>query len=75
MTELFEKAVATMRDLPAETQDDLARIMLSLAGEEPPIIELSETEMNSLDASRHQAAHGVYASDEEVKSVWSKYGL
>jgi hypothetical protein len=32
MTELLERAVETMRGLPAETQDALARTLLELAG-------------------------------------------
>jgi hypothetical protein len=32
MTELLERAGETMRGLPAETQDALARILLELAG-------------------------------------------
>ncbi len=41
MTELLERAVETMRGLPAETQDALARILLELAGEAPSIVQLS----------------------------------
>jgi hypothetical protein len=75
MTELFEKAVATIRELPAETQDGLARIILSLTDADLPPIELSDSEILSLDLSRQQAARGEFASDEQVKSVWAKHGL
>jgi hypothetical protein len=35
MTKLVERAVAAISELPAETQDDLARLMLALAESAP----------------------------------------
>ena len=37
MTQLLEHAVDVVRGLPPETQDDLARVLLQLAGEQPVI--------------------------------------
>jgi hypothetical protein len=34
MTQLFERAVATVRNLPAERQDEIARLLLQLADDE-----------------------------------------
>jgi hypothetical protein len=75
MTELFEKAVQTARALPPEMQDDLARLILTYAGEEQPVYELSPEEKASLAESLAQAARGEFASDEEVRAVWAKHGL
>jgi hypothetical protein len=38
MTKLLGKAVETMRGLPAEMQDNLARMLLQLAGEDQPVL-------------------------------------
>ncbi len=34
-TKLFDQAVAAIRQLPPETQDDMARMLLALVGREP----------------------------------------
>lgn len=75
MTKLFERAIATMRDLPAETQDGLARIILSLTSDELRPIELSEAEAASFEESLGQASRREFADEEQVKAVWSKHGL
>jgi hypothetical protein len=51
MTELLERAGETMRGLPAETQDALARILLELAGGDPSTAQLSADDEGSLKAS------------------------
>lgn len=75
MTKLFEKAVATTSKLPAEMQDDIASMMLALAGEDLPPIELSDGEIASFEKSRAQAARREFASDSDIQAVWSKHGL
>jgi predicted transcriptional regulator len=75
MTELLERAVETMRGLPAETQDALARILLELAGEDPSIMQLSADDEESLRASLLEAERGEFATDEEIRAIWAKHGL
>lgn len=75
MTQLFERAIATMRDLPAETQDGLARIILSLTSDELPPIKLSDEEAASFKESLAQSSLREFADEEQVKAVWSKHGL
>ena len=75
MTKLLEKAVATVRTLPAEMQDDLARMLLQLAGEDQPVLQLSAEEAISFDESLAQAERGEFATDEQVRTVWAKHGL
>ena len=41
MTKLLEHAVETVRGLPPETQDALARILLQFASEDQPVIQLT----------------------------------
>jgi predicted transcriptional regulator len=74
MTELLERAVETMRGLPAETQDALARILLELAGGSS-IVRLEEDDEESLKASLSEAEQGEFASDDEIRAIWAKHGL
>jgi hypothetical protein len=75
MTKLLDAAVETVRRLPPETQNDLARALLQMAGEEQPAIVLTPEEAASFDESLRQAERGQFATDEEVRAIWAKYGL
>jgi hypothetical protein len=75
MTKLFEHAIETVRSLPAEMQDDLARILLQLAGEDQPVVQLTADEEASLEVSLAQAERGEFATDEQVRAIWAKHGL
>jgi hypothetical protein len=75
MTILLEKAVLTARSLPQDMQDEIARMVLAVAGEDEEIVQLTAEEKGSLELSLKQAANGEFASDEEVQAVWSKHGL
>jgi hypothetical protein len=75
MTKLLEQAVETVRGLPPEVQDDLARILLQLAGKDQPVLQLSAAEEASLAESLAQADRGEFATDEQVRAIWAKYEL
>ena len=75
MTKLLEHAVDTVRALPPAMQDDLARLLLQLAGEEQPVIQLTPDEAASFAESRAQASRREFATDEQVRGVWAKHGL
>ncbi len=76
MTELLERAIARVRALPNAMQDDAARMLLVFAGEdEEPVYHLTAEEEASLAKSRDQAARREFATDEQVRAVWVKYGV
>ncbi len=75
MTKLLEQAVETVRGLPPEVQDELARILLQLAGKDQPVIQLSAADEASLEESLAQADRGEFATDEQVRAIWAKYNL
>jgi hypothetical protein len=75
MTKLLEQAVETVRGLPPEVQDDLARILLQLAGKDQLVIQLSDAEEASLAESLAQADRGEFATDERIRAIWAKYDL
>ena len=75
MTRLFEQAVETVRGLPPEMQDELARMLLQLAGEDQPSLQLGPEEEASLDESLAQADRGEFATDDQVRAIWAKRNL
>lgn len=75
MTKLLDRAVEAARDLPPELQDDIARVVFQLAGNEEPPVPLSIEERAALDRSKAAAARGEFATDEQVQAVWAKHGL
>jgi hypothetical protein len=72
MTKLLEHAVETVRHLPPEVQDDLARTLLQLAGEEQPVIRLTEEERADLAEADAEIRRGDFATGEEVEALWTK---
>jgi hypothetical protein len=75
MTKLLEQAVETVRGLPPEMQDELACLLLQLAGEAQPLLQLSPEEEASLDESLAQAERGEFATEEQVRAIWAKHHL
>jgi hypothetical protein len=75
MTTLLDQAVDAIRQLPPEEQDELARVLLQLAGHEQPAVMLTPAEAASFDESLRQAERGEFATDQEVRAIWSKHGL
>lgn len=76
MTKLLDQALEIVRSLPADAQDDIARIVLQLAGVEAaaPVI-LSDDERAAIAASKEAAARGEFATEAQVRATWAKHGL
>ncbi len=72
MTRLLDHAVETVRGLPPEVQDDLARALLQLAGHDQPRIQLTPEECADLTEADAEIERGEFASDEEIKALWTK---
>jgi hypothetical protein len=76
MTKLLERALEAARILPPDAQDDIARVVLRLAGsdDEAPVT-LTAEERAAVAASKAAAARGEFATDEQVRAVWAKHSL
>lgn len=72
MTDLLEMAVAHIRALPSDQQDELAVILLRLADAEPEPVALSVAERAAIPTSKAVAARGDFATDDEVSAVWAR---
>jgi hypothetical protein len=75
VTKLLEKALESARRLPPAMQDDVARVILSFAGEDGPLVLLTAEEDEALALSEAAAARGEFATDVEVRRAWAKHGF
>jgi hypothetical protein len=67
---------SSARRLPPAAQDDIALIVLRLAGtdnDEP--VPLSPEEEAAVATSKRAASRGEFATDEQVRAVWTNHGL
>ncbi len=73
MTKLLDRAVEAARNLPPDAQDEIARLVLQLAGNEEPPIALTADERAAIALSKEAAARGEFATDEQVRAAWTKH--
>jgi hypothetical protein len=76
MTKLLDEAVAAVRRLPSDDQDEIARAIMQLAGSDlaGPVV-LSPEEREAIARSKSAAGRGEFATDEQIRGVWAKHGL
>jgi hypothetical protein len=76
MTRLLDQALEVARRLPSDAQDDIARVVLQLAGSDAIApIALSADEREAIAKSKAAAARGEFATEEQVQATWTKHGL
>jgi hypothetical protein len=75
MTKLLDQAIEAVRVLPPEEQDDIARLLLQLTRDDAEPVPISPDERAAITRSKEAAARGEFASDEQVRATWAKYGL
>ena len=73
MMKLLDRAVEAGRNLSPDAQDEIARLVLQLAGDEEPPIALTADERATIALSKEAAARGEFATDEQVRAAWAKY--
>ncbi len=76
MTKLLEQALEVARSLPSDVQDDIARVVLQLAGaDDAPPVALTNDERAAIAKSKEAAERGEFATDTQVRAIWAKHGL
>ena len=75
MTKLLERAIAKVRELPAEDQDALAVALLSLVGETTEVVQLDDDTRAAVEEGLAQAQRGEFVSDEDVAKADARRGL
>ena len=75
MTDLLEKAIAVVRTLPADKQDDLAHMLLTFAEDDKDVVALTPAEAADIAQAEAEAERGEFATDEDMQALWAKYRL
>ena len=66
----------TVRRLPVESQDEIARAMLALAGSEAEPCSADPRGTRGHRSARRQPPRaGEFATEDQVRAVWAKHGL
>jgi hypothetical protein len=73
MTKLLEKALEAVRRLPPSTQDEIARAMLALAGDDEPPEEIDPAHLPAVLEGLAQARRRQFATDEEVEAAFRRF--
>jgi hypothetical protein len=73
VTKLVEQAIAAIGRLPAETQDDLARLMLVLA--ERAATPLTADEAAAITEAEAELARGERVPAETIEAFWRAHNL
>ena len=77
MTKLLEKAIAAVRALPEQEQDQAAEMLMHLAGAaaSADVYQVTAQERAALEEGLAQVRRGEVASEAEVAALWKKCGL
>ena len=73
MTKLLEKAMEAVRQLPPDTQDEIARAMLQLAGNEGEPETIEPGHLPAVLEGLAQARRGEFASEAEVEAAFGRF--
>lgn len=72
MSKLLNAAVATVRALPPEEQDEIAQTMLVLAGAEPEPVD--DAHLSAVLEGLAQARRGEFAGSAETEAAFRRFG-
>ncbi len=72
MTDLLERAVAKLRSLPPERQNEIAELLFILAEQEPAAYEFSEEQLAKIKVGLAEANAGTFLSDDEVEGLFRR---
>lgn len=74
MTKLLERAIAKVRALPAEDQDTVAIAVLSMTGEDMPVVHLDQETRAAVLEGLAQAERGEFVPDDVVAEADERHG-
>jgi hypothetical protein len=73
MTKLLERALEAVRRLPPDSQDEIARAMLSLAGDAGEPEPVDPAHLADVLESLAQAKRRQFATDAEVEAAFRRF--
>lgn len=73
MTKLLDKALETVRRLPANAQDEIALAMLMLSGNDVEPEDIDSAHLPDVLAGLAQAERRQFASEEDVEAAFRRF--
>jgi hypothetical protein len=73
MSKLLEQAIQAVRGLPADSQDEIARAILYLAGSEVAVELVDSAHLPAVLEGLSQAKRREFATGEEVESAFRRF--
>jgi hypothetical protein len=73
MTKFLDEAVAAVRKLPSENQDEIARLMLRLAAGDGETETIEPAHLAAILEGLEQAGRGQLASDVEIEAAFRRF--
>src|SRR5215471_1068206 len=73
MTKLLDQALEAVRRLPSEAQDEIARTMLTLAGNEEEPEEIDPAHLSDVLESLAQAKRRQFATEAEIEAAFRRF--
>lgn len=73
MTKRLEQAMERAQSLPADVQDEIARLVFAYAGEDDAVLVLTPEEEADLLEARGEMERGEFADPAAVEAVFAKY--
>jgi hypothetical protein len=73
MTDLLEKAIVSVRRLAPEQQDEIAQLLLSLAGDAGAPEEIDPEHLPHVLEGLAQAERGEFVSDEAIQATFARF--
>jgi hypothetical protein len=73
MTKLLEQAIEAARRLPKDSQDDIARAILHLAGSEVEVEPIDPAHLGAVLEGIAQAKRHEFATDDEVEAAFRRF--
>jgi len=73
MTKLLEKALEAVRRLPPDGQDEIARAMLALTGNEGEPEEIAPAHLSAVLEGLAQAKRREFATEPEIEAAFRRF--
>jgi hypothetical protein len=74
MTKLLQRALEAVQKLPPDGQDEIARAMLALAGDETMVEPIDPSHLPDVLESLAQAKRREFAAEKDIEAAFHRFG-
>ena len=75
MSKLLEQGINAVRELPEENQDMAGELLLAIAGRKRGQLQLTTEQIEKVKIGFAEADRQEFATDDEMRETWKKFGL